>query len=112
MMDVGYVCLAVAILAEVVATTALKSSDGFTRPWPSVVSVFGYGLAFWLLSRTLRTMPTGLVYALWSGVGVVLIAVMGRVVHGQTLDAPAMIGLGLITAGVIVINVFSHSVGH
>lgn len=108
----AYTSLAVAVTAEVVATTALKSSDGFTRLWPSVVAVLGYGAAFWLLSLTLRTMPTGVAYALWSGVGVVLVTAAGRVFHDQRLDVPALVGLGLITAGVVVINVFSHSVGH
>lgn len=103
--------LAVAILCEVIATTALKSSEGFTRLWPSLLVVAGYALAFYALSLALRTIPVGVAYAIWSGVGVVGIALIGRVVFGQTLDAPALIGIGLILAGVLVLNLFSRSVG-
>lgn len=103
--------LAVAILCEVIATAALKSSEGFTRLWPSLLVVAGYALAFYALSLALRTIPVGVAYAIWSGVGVVGIALIGRVVFGQTLDAPALIGIGLILAGVLVLNLFSRSVG-
>lgn len=103
--------LAVAILCEVVATAALKSSEGFTRLWPSLLVVAGYALAFYALSLALRTIPVGVAYAIWSGVGVVGIALIGRVVFGQTLDAPALIGIGLILAGVLVLNLFSRSLG-
>ena len=105
------VALAVAILCEVIATAALKSSEGFTRLWPSLLVVAGYALAFYALSLALRTIPVGVAYAIWSGVGVVGIALIGRVVFGQTLDAPALIGIGLILAGVLVLNLFSRSVG-
>lgn len=104
--------LAVAILAEIVATSALKSSDGFTRLLPSVVTVFGYVVAFYFLSLTLREVPVGIAYAIWSGVGIVLISIVGALVFKQHLDAPAMIGMGLIIAGVVVMNVFSKSVSH
>ena len=101
--------LAVAILAEVIATSALKASEGFSRLVPSLVVVVGYGIAFFCLSLTLRTIPVGIVYAIWSGVGIVLIALAGYFVFGQVLDAPALIGMGLIVAGVLVINLFSRS---
>lgn len=108
---VAYGYLAVAIVAEVVATSALKASDNFTRLLPSVVTVLGYGLAFYCLSHTLKSIPTGVAYAIWSGVGIVLISLVGWLWFRQSLDAPALIGLGLIIAGVLVINLFSRSVG-
>lgn len=107
-----YVPLSIAILAEVIATTALKSSEGFTRLGPSLVVVVGYAVAFYGLSLTLKTIPTGLAYAIWSGAGIVLISLLGWLVHQQTLDLPAILGLSLIVAGVFVINVFSRSVPH
>ncbi|WP_085316875.1 DMT family transporter [Derxia lacustris] len=107
-----YLLLALAIVAEVIATTALKASDGFSRLIPSLVTVAGYGLAFVLLSLTLRVLPTGIVYAIWSGVGVVLITAVSWVWYRQALDWPAIAGLGLIVAGVVVINLFSKSVSH
>ena len=105
----GYGWLAIAILAEVIATTALKASDGFTRLWPSVITVLGYAVAFHGLSLTIRTVPLGLAYALWSGVGLVLITAIAWIVYKQRLDTPALIGLGLILAGVLVINLFSKT---
>ena len=102
-----YVYLALAIVAEVTGTTALASSQGFTRPLPSTVVVVGYGAAFYFLSLCLRHMSVGIAYAIWAGAGIVLIALLGLLVHGQRLDAPAVIGLGLIVAGVIVINAWS-----
>ena len=105
----NWVYLAVAILAEVIATSALNASEGFSRLVPSLVVVAGYGIAFFCLSLTLRTIPVGIVYAIWSGVGIVLIALAGYFVFGQVLDAPALIGMGLIVAGVLVINLFSRS---
>lgn len=104
--------LAIAILAEVIATSALKSAEGFTRLWPSLITVAGYGAAFYFLSLTLREIPMGVVYAVWSGVGIVLISLVGLVVYKQALDAPALLGIGLIVAGVVVMQVFSKSVGH
>ena len=102
-----WILLVIAIIAEVIATTALKAAEGFTRLLPSVVVVVGYGVSFYFLSLTLRTIPVGVVYAIWSGVGIVLISLLGWIVYRQSLDAPAVIGMGLIVAGVIVINVFS-----
>lgn len=108
----SYLYLGIAIVAEVFATTALKASDGFSRFWPSVAVVVGYVLAFYCLSLTLRTLPTGIAYAIWSGVGIVLISLLGWWVHRQTLDLPALLGMGLIMAGVLVINLFSKSSAH
>jgi small multidrug resistance pump len=104
--------LSLAIIAEVIATSALKASDGFTRLGPSLLVVFGYGVAFYCLSITLRTLPVGVVYAIWSGAGVALIALIGWLLFGQSLDAPAVVGMALIVAGVLVLNVFSKSVSH
>jgi len=104
--------LLIAIVSETVATSALKSSEGFSRLWPSVLVVAGYSAAFYFLALTLRTIPVGIAYAIWSGVGVVLIALAGWLIYGQKLDAPALLGMGLIIAGVVVMNVFSTSSGH
>jgi small multidrug resistance pump len=109
---IAYLYLGVAILAEVIATTALRASDGFTTLWPSVISILGYVVAFYFLSLTLRTMPVGVAYAIWSGVGIVLISLAGWLIYKQLLDLPAVIGMGLIMAGVIVINLFSKSTVH
>ena len=107
-----WVYLLLAIVSEVVATSALKSSESFSSLWPSVLTVVGNGLAFYLLSLTLREMPVGIAYAIWSGVGIVLVSLAAVVLFGQKLDLPALIGMGLIVAGVIVINVCSKSVVH
>jgi len=104
--------LSIAIVSEVIATTALKSSDGFTRLLPSVIVVLGYVTAFYFLSLVLRTIPTGIAYAIWAGVGIVLVSIVAWIVHKQTLDMAAIIGLGMIVGGVFVVNVFSKSVGH
>jgi len=107
-----YLQLTIAIFAEVVATTALKATAGFTRPGPSIVVVVGYGVAFYFLARCLAVLPVGIAYAIWSGLGVVLVTLLGVVVYRQRLDWPALLGMGLILAGVLVINLFSHTVGH
>jgi len=104
--------LGVAIVSEVVATSALKAAEGFTRLLPSLVVVVGYGIAFYCLSVVLRTLPLGVTYAIWSGVGVALVALVGWLVYRQSLDLAAVIGLTLIVAGVIVLNVFSKTVAH
>jgi small multidrug resistance pump len=111
-MVLNYVYLIVAILFEVVATTALKQTDGFTRLMPSLVSIAGYALAFYFLSLPLRTMPVGVVYALWCGAGIIFITAIGWVWFRQALDLPALAGMGLIMAGVIVINLFSKTIVH
>jgi small multidrug resistance pump len=104
--------LGIAILAEVIATSALKTTEGFTRLIPSLVCITGYGIAFYGLSIALRTIPTGVAYAIWSGVGLVLVSVVAWIWFKQHLDAPALLGMGLILAGVIVVNVFSKTMSH
>jgi small multidrug resistance pump len=108
----NWLYLGLAIVAEVIATSALKAAEGFTRMVPSLVVIIGYLIAFYFLSLTLRTIPVGVAYAIWSGVGIVLIALIGWGFLGQSLDVPALVGLGLIIAGVIVINGYSESVAH
>ena len=107
-----YLHLAIAIVAEVIATSFLKSTEGFTRLLPSIVVVLGYAAAFYFLSLTLRTMPVGIVYAIWCGAGIVLVALIAWLIFGQKLDLPAVLGMALIIAGVAVINVFSDSIRH
>lgn len=107
-----WLALAIAIVAEVIGTTALKASSEFTRLWPSLIVVLGYGTAFYFMSISMRVLPVGIMYAIWSGMGIVLISVLGWLVYRQTLDTPAVIGMVFIIAGVIIINVFSKSVGH
>lgn len=107
-----YLLLAVAIVSEVIATSALKSSLGFTRLLPSIATVLMYGVSFYVLSHTLAVIPAGIAYAIWSGVGIVLISLVGWVVFKQALDAPALIGMGLICSGVVVINLFSKASVH
>jgi small multidrug resistance pump len=109
---VHYLYLSLAIAFEVAATTALQASNGFTRPLPAVITVAGYAIAFYCLSLTLRTMPVGIAYAIWSAVGIVLIATIGWVFYRQALDAPAIIGMALIIAGVLVVNLFSKTITH
>lgn len=104
--------LGIAIISETIATSALKSSEGFSRLLPSILVVAGYGIAFYFLSLTLRSIPVGIAYAVWSGVGIVLITLVGWLVFGQKLDLPALIGMALIVAGVIVMNVFSKASAH
>lgn len=101
--------LAIAILSEVVATSLLKAADGFTRWVPSVIVIAGYACSFFFLSLTLRAIPLGIAYAVWSGVGLALVSLVGWVVYKQTLDLPALIGIGLIVAGILVLNLFSDS---
>ncbi len=107
-----YLYLGAAIVSEVIATSALKASDGVTRLVPSSLAVVFYALAFWLLAQTLRTLSMGVAYAIWAGVGIVLISIVGLVAYKQTLDWPALLGMGLIIAGVVVVNVFSKSMTH
>ncbi|MBA4749886.1 MAG: multidrug efflux SMR transporter [Alphaproteobacteria bacterium] len=107
----SYLYLLSAILCEIIATTFLKSSDGFTKWLPSVVTVIMYVISFAFLSLTLRTIPTGIAYAIWSGVGIIGISIIAWFVHDQKLDFPAMLGMAFIVAGVVIMNVFSKS-GH
>lgn len=108
----GWVFLGVAIVAEVVATSSLKASAGFTKLWPSLVVITGYGIAFYFLALTLKTIPVGVAYAIWAGLGIVLISLVGWLVLEQKLDPAGMFGMSLIIAGVVVINVFSKSSLH
>ncbi|MBS3804455.1 MAG: multidrug efflux SMR transporter [Oleiphilaceae bacterium] len=105
-----WIYLPIAIVAEVVGTSFLKSSEGFTRLTPSVIVIVSYMVAFYFLALTLKTLPVGVTYALWAGAGVALIAIAGYVFFDQTLDVPAIIGICLIVSGVIVINVFSGTI--
>lgn len=107
-----WIYLMMAIATEIFATSALKSSDGFTRLVPSIAVILGYSISFYCLSLALRTIPVGIAYALWSGIGVVFVAAIGWLAYNQKLDFPAIAGLALIMAGVLVINLFSKSVGH
>jgi small multidrug resistance pump len=107
-----YVLLAVAIIAEVIATTALKSADGFTRLWPTLTVAVGYGLAFFLLSLALRSLSLGFTYAVWSGLGIVLAATAGIVFYGEKIDLAGALGLAMIIGGVVVLNTVSSMSGH
>ncbi|CAN7294720.1 SMR family transporter [Caballeronia sp. dw_19] len=108
----AYALLAVAIVAEVVATSALRASEGFSRLVPAVIVVIGYGISFYLLSLTLKSLPVGIVYAVWSGAGIVLITLVAALLFKQIPDLPAVLGMGLIVSGVIVLNVFSKVSPH
>ncbi len=105
----AYTLLLIAIVAEVIATSALKLSDGFTKLGPSVLVVVGYGCAFYCLALVLRTIPIGVAYAIWCGLGIALITIIGKFYFGQTLDLAAWVGIALIVGGVLVINLFSKS---
>ena len=108
----GYLYLAVAIAAEVVATTSMKAIDGFNKPLPLLLVIGGYAIAFWMLTLVVRTIPVGVAYAVWAGLGIVLVSVAAALIYGQKLDLPAVLGMGLIVAGVVVIQLFSASTGH
>lgn len=107
-----YLYLALAIVSEVIATSLMPLTQGFTRLWPSLAVAVGYGIAFYCLSLTLKVLPIGVIYAIWSGAGIALIAVVGTVFFKQSLDTPALIGIGLIVAGVLVLNLFSKTLPH
>ncbi|MBI6530533.1 QacE family quaternary ammonium compound efflux SMR transporter [Proteus vulgaris] len=108
----GLTYLMLAIISEVIATTMLKASEGFSRLYPSIVVVIGYCFSFWALSQVVRVMPLGIAYAIWSGLGIVLVSVAAVFLYQQKLDLPAIIGMGLIIAGVLVINLLSKSASH
>ncbi|EAU42915.1 putative mebrane transport protein [Fulvimarina pelagi HTCC2506] len=109
---VTYIYLLIAILCEIVGTTALKTTDGFTRLAPSLVTIIAYALAFYFLSLPLRSLPVGIVYAIWSGTGIVLLALIDLFWFRSSIDFAGFAGLSLILAGVLVINLFSQTVGH
>lgn len=108
----GYFYLSIAILAEVIATSALNASQGFTRLWPSVITAVGYLIAFYALALTLRTIPMGIAYAVWAGTGIVLIALAGMVVFDQKPDLPAVLGMWLIVIGVVLVTLVSKTSAH
>lgn len=107
-----YLYLAIAIITEVIATSALKASAGFTELMPSIIVVTGYAISFYFLTLVLRTIPIGITYAIWSGVGIVLVAIAGAFLYKQIPDLPAIIGMGFIIFGVAIIHLFSKTVGH
>ena len=111
-MSPGYIYLTIAIIAEVIATSALKASEEFTRIGPSLIVALGYSVAFYMLSLCLKDIPVGIAYAIWSGLGIVLITLIAWLLYGQKLDAPALLGLGLIIAGVATIQLFSSATTH
>ena len=111
-MPVHFITLIVAVIFETIGTTALQASQQFTKLGPSIIVVIAYAAAFYLLALTLKTMPVGIMYAIWSGSGIVLIALIGWVVFRQTLDWPAVLGMALILAGIVIIQLFSKSVTH
>ena len=106
----SYLYLAIAIVSEVVGTAALKASEEFTQLIPSLIVVVGYAAAFYFLTLTLRTIPVGIAYAVWAGWGIILICLVSWILYSQALDAPAIIGIGLIAAGVVLIHGFSNSI--
>ena len=107
-----YLYLAIAIIAEVAATSALKASEEFTRLYPSLVVVIGYMIAFYFLTLALRVIPVGIAYAIWSGVGVVLVALAGMLFYRQIPDWPAVLGMTMIIGGVVVIHLYSKTISH
>jgi small multidrug resistance pump len=108
----SYLYLAIAIVSEVIGTAALKASNEFTNLVPSLIVVAGYASAFYFLTLTLRTIPVGIAYAIWAGAGIVLICLVSWILYKQSLDAPAILGIALIAAGVVLINGFSDSIHH
>lgn len=111
-MPLHYIYLFAAVLAETIGTSALQASQQFTKLWPSLLVIVAYAISFYLLSLTLRYMPVGVMYALWSGLGILLIAIIGWLVFGQKLDLAAIIGMALIVGGIVIIQVFSKTAAH
>nr|WP_288357724.1 SMR family transporter [uncultured Pseudomonas sp.] len=108
----GYLYLALAIAAEVVATTSMKAVDGLNKPLPLLLVIAGYSIAFWMLILVVRTIPVGIAYAIWAGLGIVLVSIAAMFVYDQKPDLPAVLGMGLIFSGVVVIQLFSRVTGH
>ncbi|AQW59438.1 QacE family quaternary ammonium compound efflux SMR transporter [Vibrio owensii] len=106
------VALSIAIVCEVIATSSIPKTEQFTKLMPSTVVIIGYGIAFFLLSVTVKSMPVGIVYAIWSGAGIVLVAAVGYFLYGQKLDLAALVGIGFILTGVMIVNLLSKTVGH
>ncbi|KQQ54821.1 multidrug DMT transporter [Pseudomonas syringae] len=108
----AYYLLAIAICAEVIATTSMKAVKGLSTPLPLLLVIGGYAIAFWMLIIVVRTIPVGVTYAVWSGMGIVLVSIAALFIYGQKLDLPAILGMGLIVLGVVVIQLFSKTAGH
>ena len=108
----GYLFLGIAIASEVIATTSMKAIDGFNKPLPLVLVIVGYAISFWMLTLVVRTIPVGVAYAVWAGLGIVLVSIAATFIYDQKLDLPAMLGMAMIVAGVVVIQLFSASTGH
>jgi small multidrug resistance pump len=108
----AYYYLAIAICAEVIATVSMKAVKGFSTPLPLMLVIIGYGIAFFMLTLVVRSIPVGIAYAIWAGMGIVMVSIAALFVYGQRLDVPAMAGMGLIVAGVVVIQLFSNTAGH
>jgi small multidrug resistance pump len=108
----GYLFLGIAIAAEVIATTSMKALDGFNKPLPLLLVVVGYGLSLWLLSLVVKTIPIGIAYAVWAGLGIVMVSIAALFIYEQKLDLPAILGMSMIVAGVVVIQLFSSTAGH
>ncbi|MHB2136795.1 DMT family transporter [Pseudomonas monsensis] len=108
----AYVYLTIAICAEVIATVSMKAVKGISTPLPLILVIVGYGIAFWMLTLVVRSVPVGVAYALWAGMGIVLVSIAALFIYGQKLDVPAMLGMALIVLGVVVIQLFSKTAGH
>lgn len=108
----AYYYLAIAICAEVIATVSMKAVKGLSTPLPLVLVIVGYGIAFFMLTLVVRSIPVGIAYAIWAGMGIVMVSIAALFIYGQRLDVPAMAGMGLIVAGVVVIQLFSRTAGH
>ncbi|MGY2962620.1 small multidrug resistance pump [Pseudomonas sp. TE36184] len=111
-MTPAYYYLAIAICSEVIATVSMKAIKGWSTPIPLLLVIVGYGVAFWMLTLVVRTVPVGVAYAVWAGMGIVMVSVAALFIYGQKLDLPAMLGMGLIVLGVVVIQLFSKTAGH
>ncbi len=111
-MPKAYLILLVAVVFETIGTAALQASQQFTKPIPSIIVVIGYGLAFYMMAQTLRYLPVGITYAVWSGLGIISISIIAYFVFGQKLDLAAILGMGLIVVGILVINLFSKTAVH
>ena len=108
----AYALLAIAICAEVIATVSMKAVKGLSTPVPLILVIVGYGIAFWMLTLVVRTVPVGIAYAIWAGMGIVMVSIAALFIYGQKLDLPAMLGMGMIVCGVAVIQLFSKTTGH
>ena len=111
-MNAAYCYLAIAICSEVIATVSMKAIKGWSTPIPLLLVIVGYGIAFWMLTLVVRTVPVGVAYAVWAGMGIVMVSIAALFIYGQKLDIPAMLGMGLIVLGVVVIQLFSKTAGH